>query len=53
MVSGFVFGVGTIAGPTLVMLFQERILVILGITYVGIHQLMLRANFDLAEGIAK
>ena len=53
MVSGFVFGVGTIAGPSLVMIFQDKILIILGIIYVGIHQLMVRANFDLVESEAK
>lgn len=53
MVSGFVFGVGTIAGPSLVMIFQEKILIILGVIYVGIHHLMIRANFDLVEGNAK
>ncbi len=49
MVSGFVFGVGTIAGPSLVLVFQEKILIILGIVYLGMHQLMARVNFDLVK----
>lgn len=49
MVSGFVFGVGTIAGPSLVMIFQEKILIVLAVIYVGMHQLMVRVNFDLVE----